>query len=143
MFIPYFPKEELKASIGLNFGTITPQKKTTKQQYILTELDYSFRKQREDLNIKPRQARAFAIRNFDWLYIYYVGFRSQLFDLKNDPNEFYDLGDDMGYKNVINELKNQLLKCIINSKRRTTIKDEEIIKRTESWLDLGIYAGKW
>ena len=95
------------------------------------------------MNIKPHQARAFAIRNFDWLYIYYVGFRSQLFDLKNYPNEFYDLGDDIRYKNVITELKNELLKCIINSKRRTTIKDDEIIKRTESWLDLGIYAGKW
>lgn len=134
------PEEVLE---GESLLPLLHNKKTTKQQYILTELDYSFRKQREDLNIKPHQARAFAIRNFDWLYIYYVGFRSQLFDLKNDPNEFYDLGDDIRYKNVITELKNELLKCIINSKRRTTIKDDEIIKRTESWLDLGIYAGKW
>ena len=45
------------------------------------------------------------IRNNEWKYIYFKGFPPQLFNLKNDPEEFEDLGQSKDYSKVRNEMK--------------------------------------
>jgi choline-sulfatase len=54
----------------------------------------------------------FMVRHKHWKYIYYPGFRPQLFDLINDPFENNDLGEDPNFEadraECHNELKNIL-----------------------------------
>ena len=67
---------------------------------IFSELDYSFRQQRRELDIPPHAARAYNLRDARWNYVYFEGFPSQLFDLQNDPDEFIDLGRDPAHAEV-------------------------------------------
>ena len=43
------------------------------------------------------------IRHNQWKYIYYPGYPPQLFDLKNDPTERHDLGQNHEYAQIIAE----------------------------------------
>ena len=43
--------------------------------------------------------------NQDWRYIYYNDGAEELYDVKNDPNEWYNLIGDKKYDKIINELK--------------------------------------
>ena len=59
---------------------------------VYCELDYAYYRARLDLGVDPHEAYSFMIRTERWKYINHAGFRPQLFDLENDPNEFVDLG---------------------------------------------------
>lgn len=110
---------------------------------VFSELDYSFRQQRRDLGVPPHAARAYALRDARWNYIYYEGFPPQLFDLHNDPDELVDLGRDAGYATVRADLNMRLFDWLRNRARRSTISDADIETRTEAWRKHGIYAGAW
>ncbi len=45
----------------------------------------------------------FMLRKDQWKYIYYPGFRPQLFNLANDPMEDTDLATDLAYESVLDE----------------------------------------
>jgi choline-sulfatase len=49
------------------------------------------------------------IRQGQWKFNYYHGCPSQLFDLKNDPNEMRNLADDSNHQEIKNKLEAQLL----------------------------------
>lgn len=51
---------------------------------------------------------AFMIRSGHWKYIHYAGFRPQLFDLKNDPEELCDLGNDPDHAAICHDLEAKL-----------------------------------
>ncbi len=110
---------------------------------IFSELDYSFRQQRRDLGLPPHAARAYALRDARWNYVNFEGFAPQLFDLRNDPDEFVDLGRDPGYAAVRTELDARLFDWLRKRARRTTMSDLEIENRTEAWRAQGVYAGAW
>ncbi len=50
----------------------------------------------------------FMIRQGDYKYIYYVGYRPQLFNLKDDPNELEDLYRIQEYRSVCEKLEREL-----------------------------------
>ena len=88
-------------------------------------------------------ARAFMIRNNEWKYIYYKGFEPQLFDLKNDPDEFNDLGRSKDHSKIREEMKELLLKRIIDRKNRVAATDEFVTKERDYTKDDGIMIGVW
>ncbi|WP_372738305.1 hypothetical protein [Neptunomonas sp.] len=45
-------------------------------------------------------SRDYMISTVGWKYVYFNGFPSQLLDLENDPNEFFDLGKTDSDKEV-------------------------------------------
>jgi arylsulfatase A-like enzyme len=49
------------------------------------------------------------IRRDDWKLVHYEGYRPQLFNLKEDPDEFRDLGDDPVYEDIRNDLTRRVL----------------------------------
>jgi len=51
----------------------------------------------------------FMVRKGRWKYHCYVGFRPELFDLDNDPEELYDLGEDPAYEAVRQQMHRELL----------------------------------
>jgi len=66
------------------------------------------------------------VRSERWKYLAYDGFRPQLFDLLNDPQELQDLGADPAYAAVREEHAGYLFEWVRGLKRRTTISHQEI-----------------
>ncbi len=110
---------------------------------VFSELDYSFRQQRRDLSLPPHAARAYALRDRDWSFVQFEGFPPQLFDLRNDPDEFVDLGRDPGLAKIRGSLETRLFDWLRHRAHRTTISDDQIESKTEAWRKRGIYAGAW
>lgn len=55
----------------------------------------------------------YMLRKGDYKLVYYVGFQAcQLFNLKDDPNENYDLGTLDNYQDKVEELKEELRKIV-------------------------------
>ena len=79
----------------------------------------------------------------NWKFIYYKGFPPQLFDLKNDPDEFNDLGQSSDHSKIIEEMKDILLKRITNRKNRVAATDEFVLKKRDYTKDDGIMIGVW
>ena len=49
------------------------------------------------------------IRRNEWKLIYYHGYQPQLFNLKDDPDELHDRADDPRYKDIRDELTQEVL----------------------------------
>jgi len=113
------------------------------KDFVFSEIDYSFNEARKILNLGASDARAFMIRNNEWKYIYYKGFEPQLFDLKNDPDEFNDLGRSKDHSKIREEMKELLLKRIIDRKNRIAATDEFVTKERDYTKDDGIMIGVW
>jgi arylsulfatase A-like enzyme len=63
------------------------------RRYAISEYDYAFQAPaRERLGQPIDRCRMTMVRSERWKYLAYDGFRPQLFDLLNDPQELRDLG---------------------------------------------------
>lgn len=58
----------------------------------------------------PEGAFQRMIRRDEWKYIYYHGYPSQLFNLREDPGELIDRSDDPGCRSVERELRDEVLR---------------------------------
>ncbi len=97
------------------------------RRYAISEYDYAFQAPaRERLGQPIDRCRMTMVRSERWKYLAYDGFRPQLFDLRNDPQELHDLGADPAYAAVREEHLGYLLEWLRGLKRRTTISHEEI-----------------
>tara|TARA_Y100000588_G_C13678375_1_gene679288 strand:- start:301 stop:558 length:258 start_codon:yes stop_codon:yes gene_type:complete len=84
------------------------------------------------------------IQTTEWKYVLYDKFPPQLFDLKNDPHEFFDLGTDSQYHNVRKEFYDRLFTWLRGLKVRTEVSSDEVYKfNPESTEQLGIMIGHW
>jgi arylsulfatase A-like enzyme len=110
---------------------------------VISECDYSFREARLELGIGPTASRAYMVRTATWKYIHYEGFRPQLFDLQNDPQEFLDLGTDPSKAAIRAQMHEFLADWALHRKSRTTISDEDIAKRTGTHKKRGLPFGVW
>ena len=98
---------------------------------------------RKILNLGASDARGYMIRNNEWKYIYFKGFPPQLFDLKNDPEEFEDLGQIKDYSKVRNEMRELLLKRLVSRKNRVAASDEFVLKDRDYTKEDDIMIGIW
>ena len=108
-----------------------------------SEFDYAFREARQILKLPADQARGWMVRTDRWKYIAYEGFRPQLFDLEQDPDEFEDLGDSPAHEAVRAEMAARLLDWLKQRRIRTTISNEDVEKRTGNAKSRGILFGVW
>ena len=113
------------------------------RQTAFSEIDYGYREARRELGLDPHQARAFMVRDSRYKYIHYEGFRPQLFDLADDPNELTDLGSSPNHQSVCAELHERLFAWLRQRKTKTTISNETIEARTGTTTDRGILIGVW
>ena len=91
----------------------------------------------------PAEARGFMIRTYRWKYLLWEGYRSQLFDLENDPNEFDDLGESADHANIRAELHERLFRWLRTRATRITISEEAVRNRTGGAPKQGIIIGEW
>jgi len=115
--------------------------------YAVSESEFAPRVATWELGIKPHEARATMIRTADWKYIHHEKFRPELFDLKNDPHEFSDLGDDPDYEDIRAEMRGFMFDSLRQRKTRTTFPDVEIEKRAKMALSekpkRPVFIGVW
>ncbi len=83
------------------------------------------------------------IRTDRWKYIYYKGFRPQLFDLENDPDEFDDLGTSPDHQDVLATMQDLLLDRLTDRRNRVTQTDEAVMKIRAGEGASGIMIGIW
>ncbi len=122
---------------------IKGERKIKYKEMVFSEIDYSFNEARKMLNLGASDARAYMCRTKEWKYIYYKGFPAQLFDLKNDPDEFKDLGRSKDYLKVREELKELLLRRLIDRKNRVAATDEFVLKERDYSKEDDIMIGIW
>lgn len=120
------------------------------RRYAISEYDYAFQAPaRERLGQPIDRCRMTMVRSERWKYLAYDGFRPQLFDLLNDPQELNDLGEDPAYAAVREEHAGYLFEWVRGLKRRTTISHPEIDLRgqrfrygepeTEKVVQIGVW----
>jgi arylsulfatase A-like enzyme len=108
-----------------------------------SELDYSFREARRHLGRSPAECQAWMARTERWKYVHYRGLRPQLFDLLNDPLELVDLGDDPGHAGVRGEMRERIGEWLMGLKRRVTVDDAYVERRTEDHRRNKVHIGVW
>jgi arylsulfatase A-like enzyme len=108
-----------------------------------SETDYTFHPARQSLDLGPEGARAYMICTADWKYIFYEGFRPQLFHLAEDPSEQNDLGTDPAHQAQRALLHEELFHWLRNRRMRTTLSHEVVEQRTGKAKARGFYFGVW
>jgi arylsulfatase A-like enzyme len=110
---------------------------------VFAELDYGFRRARTVLGREVRDCRAWMVRTHHWKYVHWQGMRPQLFDLAADPYELRDLGAGGQHAGVAAGMRARLFDALASGKRRTTVSDDEVVRRTDAHRRLGIHIGIW
>jgi len=115
----------------------------TDREIVVSEADYG------RMPFFPRLDRTLDNCNmtmaFDGRYklFHHPGLPSQLFDLREDPQELNDLGIDPGYAAVREQLKGQLLDWSASLKNRTPVSAEFMEKKRGLSFRQGILIGFW
>ena len=87
---------------------------------------------------------AWMVRMADWKYVHWsTGMPPQLFDLRADPEEFFDLGQSPEHEAVRAAMKERLLAWFGSLKRRTTITWEQAETSTDTYKKAGVFYGQW
>jgi arylsulfatase A-like enzyme len=107
---------------------------------VVSELDYSYRPARAELEIAPDRARAWMLHGDRWKYVFYEGFRPQLFDLLNDPGELDDRGGDPALTAVCREYGDRLFEWLRARRTRITVSNTHILTRRRP---AGLVIGEW
>ena len=113
-------------------------------EFTISQIDYSDRGPRVSLNLNPYDCRAHMIRDKEWKYILHEKFRAQLYDMKNDPEELFDLGNSPEYATVRAEMHEKLFIWFRNRLVRTEM-DYDYLFEMGVELDekMGILIGHW
>lgn len=117
------------------------------RQAVVCEYDYAFQDSRIELGTKPRDAWLRMIFDGRWKYVLAEHYRPMLFDLRNDPNEFVDLGasTEPEHEAVRARLHEALFQWARQPRQRVTVPDGAI-ESTEIQPRIsegGILIGYW
>ena len=108
------------------------------------EIDYAFREARVELGQDVRRCRGYMVRSDRWKYVFWEGFREQLFDLSADPHELHDLGASAETAPVRAKHKDMLFDWMRARKLSVTVPDERIcVSRHTIEPAHGIEIGVW
>lgn len=108
-----------------------------------SEAEYALRLARLTLGLEPHECRVFMVRGERYKYIHYEGFRPQLFDLSQDPDELVDLGESPEHEAVRAELHERLFRWLRTRPIRYVLSDEEMAQRTGKSKERGFHIGVW
>jgi arylsulfatase A-like enzyme len=115
------------------------------RRYVISEYDYSFTDTRIELGTKSRDAWLRMIFDGRYKYIFAEGYRPMLYDLEQDPQEFFDRGDDPALAAVRTRLHDALFQWARQPRQRTTIADGQIegAPIQQRIAQAGILIGFW
>ena len=114
------------------------------REFAVSEIDYAFREARVILGRDPRECRGFMIRDARWKYIWWDGFRCQLFDMESDPDELLDLHASPAEEPIRVLMKERLFAWMRARKLSVTLPDKAIVvSRHTIEPKHGIKIGVW
>ena len=94
------------------------------REFVVSEFDYSFRSAtRIELGRPVKHCSMVTLRDHDWKFVHCEGLRPMLFDLRRDPQEFFDLGADPTHEAVRNRYAAKLVEWMLARKRYTSVSD--------------------
>ena len=108
-----------------------------------SEAEYAVRKARIRLKLQPIDCRAFMAVTASWKYIFYEHHRPQLFNLEDDPNEQFDLGEDPKHQTIRDDFKEKLFTWMRTRPIRRTRTESEIASLTGRAKERGYFIGVW
>ena len=116
------------------------------RDYAISEYDYAPSPISVRLGVAPCDARLFMVTDKRWKFIHAEGgFRPMLFDLENDPQEFFDLGADPDQSEAIALMYQRLGKWGRRMSQRVTRSDHDIETARgaarRKGIVLGVYDG--
>ncbi len=91
--------------------------------YVISEYDYAFMDALKILDQSPREAWLRMVFDGRYKYIHADGFRPMLFDLKEDPGELTDRGDDPALEAERQRLDKCLMEWALKPRQRTMVTD--------------------
>ena len=96
-----------------------------------SEYDYCMQDVRLKLNQPIEQCRLFMVFDGRWKYIHASGFRPMLYDLREDPGELIDRGEDSSCAEVMVRLQAALFDWALHPKGHITTSTEKIAAYAE------------
>ncbi|WP_136635961.1 alkaline phosphatase family protein [Pseudooceanicola onchidii] len=115
------------------------QKPATWREVVISEYDYSVTPMRAQLGVDSRDARLFMVFDGRWKMIHAEGgFRSMLFDLATDPDEYHDLGADPAQADQIARLYGHLHAWGLRLSQRVTRSEADLEKMRGRGARVGI-----
>ena len=113
----------------------------TWRKYVISEYDYSATPHAVDLGVEPRDARLFMVYDGRYKMMHAEGgMRPMLFDLQEDPDEFYDLAKGSEHNEIIDKLYLDLRNWGLRMSQRVTKSDSDIIAKRGQSLRRGVLA---
>ncbi len=110
---------------------------------VFSELDYAYRQARLLLGRRPDACHAWMVRTADWKYVHWQGYRPQLFNLRDDPDEFFDLGEEPAHDDVRSAMQARLLQWFGDLRHRTSVTLPEVEQGTHRYKEAGVFYGVW
>ena len=111
--------------------------------FAVSEYDYGMMPASAALGVRPRDARLFMVADKNWKLVHAIGFRSMLFDLKNDPDELRDRGTDPACAGELERLEHALKQWGLRVSQRTTRSEQQIDNARGKAERRGILIGVW
>lgn len=118
-------------------------KTQSRRQYVISEYDYSMRKARSILGQDIKDCRMIMIFDGRYKLIHVEGYRPILFDLKVDPDEFNDLGENTECQSIRDILLDKIFTWSRAHHNRVTTSDDYIQNAAGKEFFKGIYIGFW
>ena len=99
------------------------------REFVVSEYDYSVGMLAEQLGVALRDARLFMVCDGRWKLVHAEGgFRPMLFDLENDPDEYFDLGADPTHSEVVAMMSDRLGEWARRQSQRVTRSDDDLVE---------------
>ena len=112
------------------------------RDYAVSEYDYSMSPIANKLGVTAKDARLFMIATEKWKFMHAEGgFPPMLFDLENDPDEFFDQGRNPDYQAARDDCYAMLQDWALRCDQRTTLSDTELAERRGRSRRKGIVLG--
>ena len=113
------------------------------RDYIVSEYDYSCQVFRPETGRMPLDCRSYMVADKNWKYIYAPGYPPVLFDLKKDPSELNDLGQNAEYKKICEQMFKKLATWSLQYRQRETWSEKHNLHMTGMEEQLGVLIGYW
>ncbi len=119
------------------------------RDYAVAEYDYSATPMASGLALAPRDARLFMVTDKRWKFMHAEGvdpktgegFLPMLFDMENDPDEFFDLGADEEHADTVALMYERLGAWGRRMSQRTTRSEQDILNMRLASRRKGVLTG--
>lgn len=110
----------------------------------ISEYDYAMTPARRILGTKDDDSQLIMATDGRWKYIHAENFPPMLYDLKNDPDELVDLGQNPNYEAERGRLNDAIFRWARRQNQRITVSPDRIMKTNHlRALDKGVLIGFW